>query len=137
MQTSLTNKDDILSSNTFLVEVEAGQGPVDAPIQVNPQPAFISCPSFTNVVRMIDWVVYQNLKDVPGLAALFVGDSEDGYQVFVVVPEHEDAVYDAVIAAESRLQAALPNSDSFEIHIRAHQGRPSSEAVPFGLTQVG
>jgi hypothetical protein len=48
--------------------------------------------------------------------------------VFVVVPEHDDAIYKRVVDVEDALLARFDRQ--FELRIRAHQGRNPSHAVP-------
>lgn len=133
---ALTNLDDFVSSN-LPTQMAQCPGKVGVEAKTDRRSFIASKVVFTNVVHLIDSVVARSLKDVPGLAALFISDNEDGsYDVFVVVPEHEDAVYDAVVEAEVSLQAARQD-EQFEIHVRAHQGRSPLNVVPPGLTQIG
>ncbi len=69
--------------------------------------------------------------------ALFVTRNEDatGLDLYVVVPEHSDAVYAALIDAEDRFFSKHASA-KVEVKVRAHQGKPIELAVPSDARRV-
>jgi hypothetical protein len=92
--------------------------------------------SLVAFLPVVDHVVASELRRVPGIEAVFIGRDEDGvYQVFSVVQEHDRTLYAALLESEARIAQQLPEGQ-FDFHVRAHQGRSLSLAVPPGLERV-
>lgn len=70
------------------------------------------------------------------VSAVYLDRDEDGcIIVFAVVPEHDDASYADVAAAEDEVRCRLPD-ERFETKVRAHQGRAPHVAVPPGAVEI-
>ncbi len=88
-----------------------------------------AAPAETLVLSKIEHELIQEFAALDSVNALYAErDDEDVLMVFVVVPEHDDSVYQQVMDAEYRLRDRI--SDDFELRVRAHQGRNPTRAVP-------
>ena len=86
-------------------------------------------PGKTLVLSRIEHELIRAFSEIEAVNALYAErDDEDVLMVFVVVPEHDDAVYQRVIDAEHEVRARV--NDDFELRLRAHQGRNPIRAVP-------
>jgi hypothetical protein len=86
-------------------------------------------PGKTLVLSRIEHELIRAFSEIEVVNALYAErDDEDVLMVFVVVPEHDDAVYQRVIDAEHEVRARV--HDDFELRLRAHQGRNPIRAVP-------
>jgi hypothetical protein len=72
---------------------------------------------------------------IPEIDAVFTASDNNVVHVFSVVREFKDSVYDKLLKKERLIEKAFPEI-SFEYHVRAHQGRKPSLAVPFGAEAV-
>ena len=80
-------------------------------------------------------VVVRTLSEARPDAIYCDRDQEEILMVFFVVPEHDEDVYERLIAAEEAMREAL-SSCEVEVRVRAHQGRAYHKAVPLGSTPV-
>ena len=88
------------------------------------------------VLSLADHVICSELARASQMVALYVEDDEIGTKhVYCVVAEHEAAVYAAVVEAEERIARRLPGFP-LHTHVRAHQGRPPSAAVPLTSSPI-
>ena len=92
----------------------------------------IVAPQSSKVLSGTEAALVDELEKIEAVGALFAErDSEGVLMVFVVVPEHEDQVYQAVLEAEERI-ADRVSDDTIELRVRAHQGRTPFRTVPVG-----
>ena len=86
-------------------------------------------PRETLALSRIEHELIQAFSAIEAVNALYAEHDDDNVlMVFVVVAEHEDAVYNQVINAEHRIRERI--DDDFELRVRAHQGRNPVRAVP-------
>ncbi len=55
-------------------------------------------------------------------------DEDEGWDIYVLVPEHAEEIYKRVVVAEDWLLSAT-RRDDITIHVRATQGRPAATVV--------
>lgn len=80
--------------------------------------------------------VVARLAEVSAVDAVYCHVDHEGIMmVFVVVEEHDGHVYESVLEAEDKIRQAAPEQE-LEFRIRARQGRPHAQAVPFGSEPV-
>jgi len=88
------------------------------------------------VLPLADHVISSELARVPQLAAAHAQDDEhETKHAFCVVAEHEPVVYARVLDAEERIAWQLPRL-ALHTHVRAHQGRSPSAAVPLTSSPI-
>ncbi|MGA9525859.1 MAG: hypothetical protein WBV82_30650 [Myxococcaceae bacterium] len=79
-------------------------------------------------------VIQEAQRELRGLvdaAYIRYDATADVWEVFAIVPEHADDVYDTLQEVEDRLDARLRDQGTTVIvRIRAHQGRPAHEIAP-------
>lgn len=77
----------------------------------------------------LEYELIREFVRVPEVSALYAARDDEGVlMVFVVVPEHNDAVYQSVLDADAAVRLRV--GDDFELRVRAHQGRNPVRAVP-------
>ncbi len=76
------------------------------------------------------------LSKLPQIDAIFVlTDETNVVHVFSVVREFQSKLYTNLLRKEQALEKKFP-AIAFEFHVRAHQGREPSEAVPVEAESV-
>lgn len=89
----------------------------------------LGSPRKTLVLSRIEHELIRAFSTIDAVNALYAERDDDGVlMVFVVVPQHDDAAYQQVIAAEYGVRARI--NEDFELRVRAHQGRNTVRAVP-------
>lgn len=81
-------------------------------------------------LTVLEHSLIRALSPIPEVSAVYAETDRDAglLMVFVVVPEHDDSVYERIVDAEQSLPANL--GEKYELRVRAHQGRNPSHAVP-------
>jgi hypothetical protein len=88
------------------------------------------------VLPLADHVISSELARVSQIVAAYAQDDEHGTKhVFCVVAEHAPAAYAGVLDAEERITKRLPHL-ALHTHVRAHQGRSPSAAVPLTSSPI-
>jgi hypothetical protein len=78
---------------------------------------------------VLEQALIHALTPIESVNAIYTTRDHEGVlMVFVVVREHDDDVYEQVLAAEAPLAERF--GGQFELRIRAHQGRNPGRAVP-------
>jgi hypothetical protein len=74
----------------------------------------------------------RRLSKVESIHAVFLTtDDERIIHVYSVVSDYRPDLYDKLLKQERIVEKEFPKL-TFEFHVRAHQGRQPSRAVPFG-----
>jgi hypothetical protein len=82
--------------------------------------------------RPYESAIRRRLASVRAVDAVYVSQEEDGrVHVYSVVSEYADEAYHKLLKQERLIEEAFPEVP-LEFHVRAHQGREPSRAVPFG-----
>ena len=85
--------------------------------------------SFTRVIRGV-------LSKTRAIEAVYLfTDDANVVHVFSVAREFRSSLYDDLLKKERAIGRGFPEI-AFEFHVRAHQGRPPAEAVPFDAELV-
>jgi len=81
-------------------------------------------------------VLFRRLSRIDELDAAFISSDDDGMiHVYSVVPDYSDSLYSKLLKQERLVERELPQT-RFEFHVRAHQGRESIRAVPYGSKPI-
>lgn len=81
------------------------------------------------VLSRIEHELIRQFSSVEAVSALYAERDDEGVlMVFVVVPEHDESVYQQVLDAEHEVRDRI--REDFELRVRAHQGRNPVRAVP-------
>lgn len=95
-------------------------------IAANSEPAAAS-----RGLTLSEKLVIDAFRQIAAVDAVYCDRDQEGVlMVFVVVREHDEAVYEEVLRAEESLVQTCP--DPIELRVRAHQGRNPRRAVPIG-----
>jgi hypothetical protein len=82
--------------------------------------------------RSCESAIRRRLASVRAVDAVYVSQDEDGrVHVYSVVSEYGEAAYRKLLKQERLIEEEFPKVP-LEFHVRAHQGREPSRAVPFG-----
>jgi hypothetical protein len=77
----------------------------------------------------------RQLSNIPSIDAVFIYLDEELVHVYSVVPDFSFDLYPKLEKRERKVEKDFPDV-KFEFHVRAHQGRPASRAVPLGSQLV-
>ena len=82
--------------------------------------------------RPYERAIRRRLASVRAVDAVYVSRDDDGcVHVYSVVSEYADGAYRKLLKQERLIEKEFPEVP-LEFHVRAHQGREPSRAVPFG-----
>lgn len=82
--------------------------------------------------RTYESAIRRGLASVRAVDAIYLSHDEDGrVHVYSVVFEYTDDAYRKLLKQERFIEEEFPEVP-LEFHVRAHQGREPSRAVPFG-----
>lgn len=80
-------------------------------------------------MRTIERFVSYNLGGLPDVRAIFFTKKENFYNIYTVVNEFSDKIFNLVLDEEQLIIDRFPEYQ-FDFRVRAAQGRDPSETVP-------
>lgn len=76
-------------------------------------------------------VIARHLSKIADIDAVYLlADDTNVVHVFSVVKDYQSEIYDRLLKKERAIEKKCKHV-AFEFHVRAHQGREPSEAVPY------
>lgn len=122
-----------VATNSAAVQASGG-GRVAPDARMKERPMVVLSSSTYSILEvklsLLESALQMAFDQAPSVNALYAARDDEGVMmVFAVVAEHDDDVYEEVLAAEDRVRAQFPD-EQLEVRVRARQGRPPRAAVP-------